>query len=103
MEVDQVTLIRKITMNEYVKKYTPRHDPLQGFERYRKLKTFVRLYKVPLVDIAKLLDVKEQTVRAWHCGSARHQITTENLRTVFDHFGGKNEDGEPNFNPMRDF
>lgn len=90
-------------MSEYVRKYVPQRDPLQGFERYRKLKTFVRLYKVPLADIASHLGVKVQTVMAWHCGSARHQITTENLTEVFTHFGGRDEHGEPNFNPMRDF
>ncbi len=89
-------------MSEYVSVYKPKKDALEGFERYRKFKRFVKLFNIDLHEVAELTGHKYQTVKCWHSGSVKLQITTENLTLVFTHFGGVNDDGEPNYQPLRD-
>lgn len=92
------------TPEGYVSQYVaPGGDPLPGFARYRKLKKLIQIYGITTEQIVEITGHKSQTVRTFRTRGLRQNILTKDLQKLYTHFGGVDEDGNPNLNVFKDF
>lgn len=87
----------------YVSEYNGIKDPLQGFERFRKLKRLIELYDITTEQICEIINLKSQTVRVFRTRGTRQNITTTDLQKLYTHFGGVDALGRPLLNVFKDF